>query len=742
MSRGANRATSVAALRMRLVSLDPRTDIISFDIFDTLVQRRIGPPEQIKNLAARIASDTISESGLSVPADELVRMRRDAEAPLRRISLAGGNDHECRFEQIASDMAAEIVRRHGDSPSAEGFEAAILDSEARAEDLVLIAMPGMVELVAELQAVGFRLLAISDMYLSAEFLAARLAGLGYRIDAAAIYVSGDVGLGKYSGRLFRHVAMKERIDLRHMIHVGDNPHSDRGVPLSLGIRAILLDLPVHRRQSELRQARRWLAERNVYWRGAQLFAEIPASTEDDFFTCYGHDVLGPIFSVFVARLGELMHERRIDRVFFLAREGDLFQRIHAQFEGRCRASANALPNRYLYVSRKAVALPAAHRGLAAERLVLYSTQASRRGLAGLADALGIPLADLARASPSPGWDPLDGKSGLLRPDWAQELADSDAFQELLCAAAAPPRADLRRYLEQEGFFGSGQRVALVDIGWSGSIQRALKDAFGDDVDWPEVHGFYLSFNDHLGHGLGQDEATGILFDRRRFHPRHDTLSHFEELFENGARAPHPSTVGYAKQADGKVMPLFRAEDTQDRTAERAFNDISQRLRGGVLDFAKEFADRYPLYGYPAADLVPYVAELARRAVFFPTRQEAEHLLQMVHAEDAGTDAVLDFSRYRLPGPSMALRPLALLAAIRGSHWKYGTGRTLGIPGFNLLLRLAHRIILARNMSRGRPHCPFPYSLPHGGFWERGLLWLVCHGALPWLVRLRDALWKK
>lgn len=159
------------------------------------------------------------------------------------------------------------------------------------------------------------------------------------------------------------------------------------------------------------------------------------------------------------------------------------------------------------------------------------------------------------------------------------------------------------------------------------------------------------------------------------------------------------------------------------------------MRSGALAYATLFVNRYSLLGYRSSDVQPYALELARRAVFFPSRTEADQLLRMVHTEDAGTDSVLDFSAYRLSGPLLLFRPFRLLQMLRESHWKYGTGRSLGVPGFNRVLRLAHLALIARHMPRAQRDALARMPAPR--WWEALLLKTVEHGSMPWLLRLRD-----
>lgn len=740
--RQAGTAGSVEQLWGMLLPLPDKVRIVSFDIFDTLTERLIEPPDQVKRLAARLLTEAlIRNDGRALAVDAILALRADTEGKLRRQSAEAGLDPECRFTAIAEAMAERLVDQQQFDLSLSADVPAIRDtivaSEIAAETRALRAKQGMAELLAEIKATGTRIVAISDMYLDGPLIRQLLdqIGLGNYIDA--IYVSADHALGKYSGRLFQTVFEQESITAAELLHVGDNAVSDVHMPMAEGASAIHFHHSEWARRQQISQACKWLSDRNPYWRGRHFFAGLPAARTSEFFFAYGFETLGPIYTAFVAHVRETLTTEAVEHTYFLARDSELFQRLHTLLNDPALGLPPAPPATYLHISRKAVALPAAHAGLSVRQLQLLLPRIEERGLAAIAGAIGIEAEALSGLACRLGLESVSTAIDTSAHNWPELLAKDAEFQDLVKQRARGARSLLRRYLQQHDFFGAGRKLALVDIGWNGSIQRALKDAFGDDDDWPAVSGYYLSFNDNLGHELDAREACGLLFDKRTMHPRDNIFEHFEEVFENGARSLEATTIGYREHENGSVVPLFLADDACDRRAERDFDPLAKRLRDGALAFAAQFAKRYALCGYNATDLHPYVLQLARRAVFFPTRQQAEQLLRIVHAEDAGTDSVLDFSVYRLSGPALLLHPRRLLQILRQSHWKYGTGRSLGLPGFNHLLRLAHRLMIARHWSKTRRQPLYRAARPH--WWETLLMKIVERGGMPTLLHLRDKL---
>lgn len=570
---------SVEALSNAVFPLLEHFNVCSFDIFDTLAERLLDPPDQVKRLAAlRLTERFVKETEISLTVDEILRLRDETEAILRQRSKACGLDYECRFTEIADVIADKMGEdQHGKRHSSaiiKNIRDAIVLSEIIAESQALRPKPGMIEFLAELKVRGKRIIAISDMYLDGPIIRKLLdqLGLGRFIDE--IYISADHGCGKYSGRLFRHVFESEAITPAELLHIGDNSVSDFDIPASVGTSAILFRNPIQTRRQQINQAYKWLSDRNPYWRGRHLVSGIPRTESDNFFSGFGFEVLGPIYATFVATLREALLANRIEHAFFLARDGDLLHHIYAVFDNLSLSLPPASTSTYLHISRKSVALPSAYRGLGVRQLQLLLPRIERGGIAVIAEALGLQPESLAEVAHRYGLESVTTPVDLGTRDWSTILAADPTLAKTVRNHARDAREILRLYLQQEGFFGAGRRIALVDIGWNGSIQHALKETFSDDDEWPVVTGYYLSFNDNLGHGLDECEAVGLLFDKRRHHPRYSIFEHFEEVFENGARALDPTTIGYRRLDNGRVVPVLRSDQARDRCAERDFDPLA------------------------------------------------------------------------------------------------------------------------------------------------------------------------
>lgn len=674
-------ARDLRQLHQRIEANLDGVKLVSFDIFDTLLERLIDPPDHVKLIAARgLVRHLRIHLGQEWALADLLSLRADVELRLRRERQAEAKDHECRF----SELAAEMARLLTGAPDPELADW-IVAEELRAEGDCLYVKPGMESLLDGLRRRGLRVIAVSDMYLDQSHLESLFEQLGLSPFIDHIYVSSDAGIGKYTGRLFQHVLETEGVPPQSVLHIGDNHHSDVKMALSLGLRAIWLDDRANNHRRTILRGHAWLAVKNPYWRGRHLIQLIAPEPSRGFAFDLGFSYLGPIFCTFIFGVIEKVRAERIERLFFLAREGELFLRLFEYLAPRLMEPEEIPALEYLYVSRKSTAPAALADGLAYETSLAPLYNPKQQGLLSLCRTFDIPPEDIREIAARHGYT-LDEPIYDWHSPRYRALIDDPAFQAVVKQHGRACRELLGDYLAQHGFF-SAQRVGLVDIGWNGSSQRYFQDAYGERADYPHVFGLYLGWVHGIRHSFDPACNTifGLLYDVRRRNRLEDGVSRFEELFEEGARALHASTLGYARDADGRVEPVLKSDAAPDRRAELVMNPQIDAFRAGALAFAERFVHAMRLTGYTFEEIRPFIMTLTERVVAHPTREEAQALMQVTHSEDFGFDAVMHLTHDRLRLRDI-LVPRAFLRRLRTSNWVYGSGRLARLPGLNSLLR--------------------------------------------------------
>ncbi|GHU21594.1 hypothetical protein FACS189488_00470 [Betaproteobacteria bacterium] len=687
------RVSNFAALRRWVEVRRARLSALSFDVFDTLIARVIEPPEKI---IERVAALLGARLGLDGPehSARLLKARHEVERVLRGAAHADGGDHECHHDDIVAAWVDQVApgRSAAERQTLIDFVAA---TEHELERLALVAKPNARLFLQWARGVGLRIIAVSDMYLGERQLSALLDDLGYAGLIDRIYVSSEHRVGKYSGRLFAEMLAHEGVDPDRVAHVGDNFHSDSVAPARQGLAGIFLDERYERRRRRRQQAAAEFARNGGIWPGRMLTEIVTErlrgderAKRDNFFFQYGLETLGPIFSTFILGLVERMQREQPGAVYFLARDGELFRRMYQAWAGFSRLELP--PAIYAYASRRVVASAALADGLDYERAVVGLHNPKQRGLLSILKTCGLDPAIFTELAHEHGFTALDERID----DWDDPrlvafLAD-ERVQALVRPVGIEAKALLHDYFAQLGFFNH-PRVAIVDIGWNGTIQRFMASTFGGETgDCPHISGYYFALVTGMYGAAEPDGGSieGLILDRRRGAPQERAPSDLEELFEQGARALHATTTGYRRDAEGKVVPVLKDDTAPDRKAELVCNPLIEQLQEGILLCLEHFYAAQRLTGFSFDELKPYALALAERAVVYPTLREVSELGRLAHTEDFGHDDLLDLSARSIRWRDF-LRPRRLMRKVALLPWRYAPFARLRTPFAFALARFFH-----------------------------------------------------
>lgn len=177
-------------------------DVISFDIFDTLLLRGDLRPEQI----FKKIEDDFHWQGFAE-----TRVASEQHARTKNKEMTGSE--EISLPQIYQEMEQRIP---------VSIQAA-MQIEFEMEKQVCRANPAFLNVVWELYQDGKTVVCTSDMYLSQQQLAILLEQAGYP-PFDAVLASCDESVSKYGGELFDR--LQEKYAGRTIVHVGDHLYSD------------------------------------------------------------------------------------------------------------------------------------------------------------------------------------------------------------------------------------------------------------------------------------------------------------------------------------------------------------------------------------------------------------------------------------------------------------------------------------------------------------------------------------
>lgn len=220
-------------------------DVMTFDVFDTLVTRKVATPRGIFALIQQRLADESILPGLPVRVRQgFFDMRRYYEGEARR---------RWQNEQVEEVTFGQIYQCLGEAEGlSTGQLQALMELELAVEREFLVGVEENIRQLKDLLASSHRVILISDMYLSGEEIRSLLVTVDEVFRDIPIYSSADMQKGKWSGNGYKVVRQREKLDIFHWVHTGDNKGSDIGKAKELGIKTVYYNgAALTRRENEL-----------------------------------------------------------------------------------------------------------------------------------------------------------------------------------------------------------------------------------------------------------------------------------------------------------------------------------------------------------------------------------------------------------------------------------------------------------------------------------------------------------
>ena len=484
------RSEEQPAGRSRLVS--------SFDVFDTVLTRRVGAPSAVADLlGARLEADDNS----CVSAAVFASARRSAETNVnntlgRHGSLAEIYDRLAEVLNVPRAVAAGWARE-----------------EEELERELVIPLPGAAQRVSAARAASDALVFVSDTPHRVELIEELLDRAGLLRPEDRVFVSGGGPHSKSRGGLFTAVQRELGPDSTFH-HVGDDAWSDVAAARREGWsyerstrgRLTRYEETLEQRSAVTRSVTSWMAGASRQARSEAVERGVSPTLAE-----VASGVLAPMLTAYALWIIGQARQHGVERLYFVLRDGEVMLRAAQPLVERL---APDLELRYLYGSRQAWILAAT-----ATSDVLFEEWVRVRREVTLRTALGR-----FGLTPQEARD-LTGHALVDVVDADDPLSEGDRHRLVSMARRGPLREEIRRrgegaaeaatgYLRQEGLL-DGTPSALVDAGWRGYSSAALDELVrraGGEAPLHLMIGCMPSSSDLRDDGL---RMVPWLFDRQR-----------------------------------------------------------------------------------------------------------------------------------------------------------------------------------------------------------------------------------
>jgi len=453
--------------------------VASFDIFDTLLIRDVIDPTSIfLEVGSRLVS---MDCGID-SASEYRSLRITAESETRRKS----NGYEVTLDCILKELVNHTNFNHLDT-------AVLRELEIAAEDKSLTTCPEGANVLKNARDNYDVVIFVTDMYLSKDVIQSFLEARSLWMHSDVIFVSSEHGANKWSGKLFNLIRDRYPIG-SEFHHFGDNPRSDVQSaqrsgwipsPLSTG-RANRYELLPLKRNADLELSKLL---------GAMRLQRINhASTQHknaDIVYRLGLEVVGPLLAANALQISQRCLEKKIDRLFFLSRDGQVILSVVDQLR-QCGVAFP--PTEYMLTSRQALRLPNYY--LYKDELLNWIfEQSGHLSLRTVFKRLDLRLTDWIAWIDQSDW----------RSSFDSVLTDHNKRTILSWLTSGPIKAAVDEQSEQRyqaavsyfrkiGLFDSS-RPAICDVGWKGTMQTSIQNILNaETVNAMSLTGFYVGIS--------------------------------------------------------------------------------------------------------------------------------------------------------------------------------------------------------------------------------------------------------
>lgn len=565
----------------------------SFDVFDTLVTRKVGLPKHIYLLTGMKAN---KRGDFNLDPEIFAEERVKAEKQLKEV--IGVPDIQAIYNKLAENLDLSTKLRDK-----------LLDLELSTEFENIIPVQKHVELLKKMRKEGSEIIYISDMYLNENIIRKILSEKGILLEGEKIYVSCDCGVSKKSGFLFNKVAEDLCIEKTEIHHFGNSKSTDiRGTEIA-GISSTWLpDGNLNRYEMllcTLEEGHSVGLEDKLY------YSRMAASSREARLRNTKHNrqifdvsasVAAPILYLFVIFL---LEKAKGETLYFLSRDGYMLYNI-----ARKIAEAKGIKHdlKYIYISREVLTFAKLTEKPDESLVKSIKKIFSNKSVIQLLNKISVREDSIRSSSITRSMLNRD-ISSLEINELASVLHDEYIFRDVRNDALRRKNL-LHNYLETAGLFEKG-KVSLVDVGWDLTIHDLLVDLFSEK-ELPPPDGYYFGINranSYVSHG----KKTGFLWDLRKngFTVNIPRKTRVIEVF---CSAPHGQTIDY-KESDSEIKPVFN-----DYEARYLLDWGIMEMEEAILSFSEEMACQQSSLTTREAD--KYVcSELIEAFWMKPTREE-------------------------------------------------------------------------------------------------------------------------
>lgn len=562
-------------------------DVISFDIFDTLIYRKVEKPNDIFVIMS-------AEMGRN----DFVDIRKKAENFARNIK----EKKEGTREIILREIYVILEERFAIDP---------IWMKREIELEINMSMPNKYMLRVYELLLKFKktIIFTTDMYLPLDVIKILVEKNGF-FECERIFLSNEYGVRKGDGTLQK--ILIEEYPQRKIVHIGDNYEADVKKSIEAGINAIYNpDSHFIYREPELENL------------AASIYRAVIQTNmnnglwDKDLYYSHGYRVGGILAVGYCKFINRIVKRKHIDKILFCSRDCDVIYKLYNQLY-------NEVKTEYVNISRYAIFNVTSEHYLydLSNRYIMHYLKlyGNSKTIADILNETGYGYLV----------DELE-KYNIDRFQFPAAIKDYDRIQEFIYKCSpiifehnCESRKAAAKYFSE--IIGTAENVLIVDIGWSGTCITALKYFIQKNIGRfkGNIFGALMATNrnEHIKNSIQFEEIDAYLntpftnMDITRYifpgPPKSRNVLELDKIhmpFEYLFTSVKSTILGYKFEQDGSVGFVYSKNCIPN-------SEQIERMQEGIMDFAKSYMEYSQNISFEF-QIPPYTA-------FLPIKESINH----------------------------------------------------------------------------------------------------------------------
>ncbi len=484
--------------------------VYSFDIFDTLITRKLVYPEAVYTIVRERIKDFVLPEVLK---NNFPILRKEAENYCQEREFQLNGRFDCTLDNIY-EILKENYQLNNDI--IEKIKQIEIEEEINNAFPIIENINKLKKLLEE----NKKVILISDMYLSSEVLRKILVNIDEIFKDIEIFVSSETGKRKSNGSIYRLLQEKYEI----VEHIGDNDFSDIVQAKWNKIKAKKF-IPEKLKEYEKKLIKKY--PDNLYLqKSVGISRTIRQNSKPNKVFDFALSFAAPILYGYTEWVLSEAKRRGIKALYFVARDGFVPQIIADIIINERNYD---IKTRYFYSSRRASRI-ADEKNIEQYINQIFSEFETLQNADFIAKRFEITKEQLLTSG------------GLNK----EKLLKNQDFKELIINKNKEKKKLFLSYIRQEIDFG--EKFAFVDLNGSGRTQDNLADLINNNICKTHITSFYFNLQPDMEYKDNSIKSAYI------------NTYNFNSLFlELMCRTLHGQTLGY-REENGKILPSLEYED--------------------------------------------------------------------------------------------------------------------------------------------------------------------------------------